>query len=185
VIPMNRSVTFLLAALTMSSAPLPVVAQSRGSGGSPTRGPSAGRHPGPARPSSPSTAPARVSPTPVPGHRFPSRSLRFGLLLFDPCWLWAPSEVDETCLPPAALPPGDERPTGGLQLDVEPRRALVYVDGWFVGLVDAFSGYYHHLDLPAGSHRVEFVASEYDPLMVNVTVSPDATATFRGSLNRR
>lgn len=131
-------------------------------------------------------ATALIAPTPVPGHRFPFRSLWFGLVLFDPCWLWPPSPVDETCFPPTVSPPpSEERPTGGLQLDVEPRRALVYVDGWFVGPVDAFSGYFHHLDLPAGSHRVEFVAADYDPLTVNVMVSPGATATYRGSLNRR
>ena len=48
----------------------------------------------------------------------------------DPAYWWAPSSFDPTILPPAALPPSDSRPTGGLQLHVEPRRALVYVDGW-------------------------------------------------------
>jgi hypothetical protein len=74
---------------------------------------------------------------------------------------------------------------GGLQLDVEPRRALVYVDGWFLGVVDEYSGYYHHLDLFAGPHHVVFVASGYDPLIALVTVSPERTTTYRGSLNRR
>jgi len=74
---------------------------------------------------------------------------------------------------------------GGLQLDVEPRRARVYVDGWFVGVVDEFSGYYHHLDLAAGPHRIELIASDYDPLLVEVAVSPGGTTTYRGSLNRR
>jgi len=74
---------------------------------------------------------------------------------------------------------------GGLQLDVEPRRARVYVDGWLVGVVDEFSGYYHHLDLPGGPHRIELVASDYDLLLVEVVVSPNRTTTYRGSLNHR
>jgi len=83
--------------------------------------------------------------------------------------------------PPSA---DDGRPRGGLQLDVDPRRALVYVDGWFVGIVDSFSGYYHHLDLAAGRHQIELVASDYEPLVVEVVVSPSRTTTYRGSLNR-
>jgi hypothetical protein len=103
----------------------------------------------------------------------------------DPHWLSATGALDES-VPWWATPgPLNERATGGLQLDVEPRRALVYVDGWFVGAVDAFSGYYHHLDLPAGAHRVELLAPGYDPLLVEVAVSPDRTTTYHGALNRR
>jgi hypothetical protein len=54
-----------------------------------------------------------------------------------------------------------------------------------VGVVDAFSGYYHHLDLAAGPHRIDLVASDYDPLLVAVVVSPGRTTTYRGWLNRR
>jgi hypothetical protein len=105
------------------------------------------------------------------------------LVLLDPYW-WAPDSVDQPFLSPA-LPPSDSGPTGGLQLDIEPRRALVYVDGWFVGVVDQFSGYYHHLDLPARSYRIELVAPDYDPLTVAVMVTPGRTTTYRGALNRR
>jgi hypothetical protein len=126
-----------------------------------------------------------TAPTLVPPHGIvPVRSTWFGLVLFDPYW-WAPNSFDQTVPRPAPLPPSEGRPTGGLQLDVEPRRALVYVDGWFVGVVDEFSGYYHHLDLAAGQHRIELVASDYDPLVVGVMVSPGRTTTYRGSLNRR
>jgi hypothetical protein len=104
------------------------------------------------------------------------------LVLFAP-YLWDPGSLDEA-FPPAALRSTDLRPTGGLQLDVEPRRALVYVDGWFVGVVDDFSGYYRHLDLAAGPHRIDLVASDYDPLFMTVVVSPGRTTTYRGSLNR-
>ena len=194
VVPMNRWVTVLLAALAMISAPPRVIAQTRGSAGSHPQGPTAGRppHPGPSQPPPPSTvtappfrSPIIVSPTPVPAHRaFPVRSSWFGLVLFDPYW-WAPSSVDQAFIAPPALTASDSGSTGGLQLDVEPRRALVYVDGWFVGVVDEFSGYYHHLDLGAGPHRIDLVASDYDPLFVAVVVSPGRTTTYRGWLNRR
>jgi hypothetical protein len=190
---MNRWIASLLAALVIHSLPAQVSAQMRGSIGSGSaRPPAGGRpHPGPSQPSPPptvATLPVRptigVSPVPVHPHRlFPVRSSWFGLVLFDPYW-WGSGIPDQAPFPAAAAPSSDRRPTGGLQLDVEPRRALVYVDGWFVGLVDEFSGYYHHLDLDAGSHRIDFVASGYDPLSIDAVVSPGRTATYRGSLNR-
>ena len=84
-----------------------------------------------------------------------------------------------------ALTADDRRPVGGLQLDVEPRRASVYVDGWYVGTVDTFSGYFHPLDLAAGLHVVEFLAADYDPLSVEILVTPGRTTTYRGWMNRR
>src|SRR5262249_47426473 len=59
-------------------------------------------------------------------------------------------DVAFTQLPPDTVGPA----LGGLQLDVEPRRADVYVDGVYAGPVADFSGYYHHLDLTAGYHRI-------------------------------
>ena len=106
----------------------------------------------------------------------------FGLVLFDPSWWWDPNVVDQTVMPPVLLP--DERPMGGLQLDVEPRRALVYVDGQYLGIVDDFSGYYHHLETGAGAHVIEMVAPDYEPLITEVLVSAGRTTTYRASLNR-
>jgi hypothetical protein len=111
------------------------------------------------------------------------RSPWFGLVIFAP-YLWDP-DIPDDAFPPAPLPSADLRLTGGLQLDVEPRRALVYVDGWFVGIVDDFSGYYRHLDLAAGPHRIDFLASDCDPLSIDVVVSPGRTITYRGQLNHR
>jgi hypothetical protein len=44
----------------------------------------------------------------------------------------------------------EEGPTGGVQLDVQPWRAAVFVDGVYAGRVDDFRGYYKHLELVAG-----------------------------------
>jgi hypothetical protein len=82
------------------------------------------------------------------------------------------------------LVPLEDAPVGGLQLDVEPRRAQVYVDGRHVGVVDQFSGYYHHLDLAAGWHHIEIVEPAYLPLTMAVVVSPGRTTTYRGTLTR-
>ena len=45
--------------------------------------------------------------------------------------------------------------TGYLRLKVKPREAEVYVDGFYVGLVDHFDGVFQRLRLPEGAHRVE------------------------------
>ena len=52
---------------------------------------------------------------------------------------------------------------------------MVYVDGRFVGIVDEFSALLPPPDLDAGPHRIDFVASDYDPLSVDVVVSPGRT----------
>jgi len=111
-----------------------------------------------------------------------SRPLWFGLVAFDRSWAWAPIAVDETVVVPP--PPQQTGPVGGLQLDIEPRRALVYVDGWFAGIVDEFSGYYRHLEVSAGLHTFEIIATDYDPLVFDMSISPGRTTTYRGSLQR-
>jgi len=85
---------------------------------------------------------------------------------------------------PLAMPPSGTSLAGGLQLDVEPRRALVYVDRVLAGTVDQFKGYYQHLEISAGFHVIDFLAHDYEPLSVGVTVVPNQTTTFRGFLNR-
>jgi len=108
-----------------------------------------------------------------------------GLFAFDPDWWLAPDVIDDDiAAPPLSMPPPGPRPVGGLQLDVEPRRAIVYLDGFFVGTVDQFKGYFQHLETAAGFHVVEFVAVDYEPLLAEVTVAPNTTTTYRASLNR-
>jgi hypothetical protein len=77
-----------------------------------------------------------------------------------------------------------DAPLGGLQLDIDPRRAEVYVDGAYAGVVEDFSGYFHHLDLTAGPHAVAIIAPDYEPLIFELIVAPGVTTTQRGSLTR-
>jgi PEGA domain len=71
---------------------------------------------------------------------------------------------------------------GSLKLKVKPRTAQVYLDGYLVGLVDDFDGMFQHLHAPAGGHRLEIRQDGYKPLVADVMVQPDATTTFRGTL---
>jgi hypothetical protein len=112
------------------------------------------------------------------------RSPILGLFVFDPYW-WLDPEVGlDSIAPPVAMPAPGPILSGGLQLDVEPRRALVYVDGVLAGTVDQFKGYFLHLETSAGFHVITFLSPDYEPLTIGVTVSPNQTTTYRGSLNR-
>ena len=83
-----------------------------------------------------------------------------------------------------AGPPLENAPLGGLQLDIEPRGAEVYVDGTYTGLVSDFSGYFEPLKISAGPHHVTVLAPAYEPLTIPVMVVPGRTITWRGTLTR-
>jgi hypothetical protein len=74
-------------------------------------------------------------------------------------------------------------PPGGLQLDVQPWRAEVYVDGMYAGVVRDFTGYYHHLEVSAGPHVIAIVSPDYDPLVLEVVVSPGRVTSYHGTLS--
>jgi hypothetical protein len=78
----------------------------------------------------------------------------------------------------------DDAPSGGVQLDVQPWRASVFVDDVYVGRVGDFSGYYKHLEVLAGPHRIVVVEPGYEPLVIDVDVVPGQTRTYRSTLTR-
>jgi hypothetical protein len=82
----------------------------------------------------------------------------------------------------AAQQPAPEPLVGGVQLNVEPRRTQVFVDGRYAGNVDNFSGYYHHLELRGGFHYIEMIASGYQPITLYVNVVPNRTYTYRATM---
>ena len=73
---------------------------------------------------------------------------------------------------------------GELRLRVSPRWADVYVDGFYAGTVDQFDGVFQSLKLESGPYLIEIVAPGYEPLEVNVRISPGEKVTYRGDLRR-
>ena len=120
-------------------------------------------------------------PRPFGIARTPFFVLWFGYLSLYPSWIedWTPTVGAAQPL----LAPSDGVPTGGVQVDFEPRRAQVYVDGFYAGLVDSFSGYYQHLDLPAGPHRIDILLAGYQTQTFTIVVPPGRTTTYRGTLS--
>ena len=71
---------------------------------------------------------------------------------------------------------------GQLKLKVSPRDAQVYVDGYFVGLVDDYDGFFQRLTIDSGSHRIEIRKPGFATLSFDVRIPPDETVTYRGEL---
>jgi hypothetical protein len=75
--------------------------------------------------------------------------------------------------------------TGSLRLKIKPREAEVHVDGFFVGTVDNFDGMFQKLGIDAGTHRIEIRAEGYEPIQLDVLLTPGETVTYKGELKRR
>jgi hypothetical protein len=72
--------------------------------------------------------------------------------------------------------------TGELRLQVRPRHAEVYVDGYYAGQVDDFDGVFQSLRLEHGDYRIEIVAAGYQPIAFDVRIQPGRKINYRGDL---
>ncbi len=72
--------------------------------------------------------------------------------------------------------------TGFLRLRVHPRLAQVFIDGYFVGVVNEFDGVFQRLRLEEGPHQVEIVHPDFEPLELDILIVPGEKVTFEGDL---
>ena len=73
---------------------------------------------------------------------------------------------------------------GELRLDVSPRHAQVFVDGYYSGVVDDYDGMFQALKLESGTYRIEIVAPGYETLTFDVRISPEQKIRYQGELRR-
>jgi hypothetical protein len=73
-------------------------------------------------------------------------------------------------------------PVGELRLQVRPRHAEVYVDGYYAGIVDDFDGIFQSLRLEEGAYLIEIVAPGYLPIEFDVRIEGGRKITYRGEL---
>jgi hypothetical protein len=71
---------------------------------------------------------------------------------------------------------------GGLKLKVTPKDAEVYVDGYYVGVVNDYDGAFQRLNLVAGPHHIEIKAKGFETLVFDVKVEPRETISYHGDL---
>jgi hypothetical protein len=74
--------------------------------------------------------------------------------------------------------------TGGLKLKIKPNSATVYIDGYYVGVVDDYDGVFQKLSIEPGMHRVEVRAPGYETLSFDIRIEPGHTTTYRGELQK-
>jgi hypothetical protein len=77
---------------------------------------------------------------------------------------------------------GVRRYYGDVRLEVRPRDAAVYVDGYYAGIVDDFDGVFQRLTLEAGPHRIEIELPGFEPRAFDVAVDPTRTVAVREDL---
>ncbi len=75
---------------------------------------------------------------------------------------------------------GQQGMSGSLYLEVEPRTAQVYVDGFYMGTVDDFRR--TDVTLPTGPHRIELRASGYETLTIDVNIVAGQPTRYHGDL---
>jgi hypothetical protein len=75
--------------------------------------------------------------------------------------------------------------TGEIKVKVKPKEAEVYVDGYFVGIVDDFDGAFQHLTVRSGQpHRIEIRRPGFETLGFEVNVEPGQTVSYRGEMEK-
>lgn len=68
------------------------------------------------------------------------------------------------------------------RIEVKPREAQVYLDGYLVGMVDQFDGVFQRLDLPTGEHELEVYMKGYRTYRQRTLFRPGESYHFKAML---
>jgi len=71
-----------------------------------------------------------------------------------------------------------------LRLKIKPSQAEVFVDGYFVGLVNDFDGMFQKLHIESGPHRIEVRAPGYETLDLDIKLTSGKTTIYQGELTK-
>src|SRR4249919_1601622 len=99
---------------------------------------------------------------------------------YDPFWFdpWYGFAYGQYPWGPYGYPPyGGYRvdPGASLRLEVKPKEAEVYVDGYYAGVVDDFNGTFQRLRVEPGEHEIELWLAGYHTVRQKVRLSQDNT----------
>ena len=73
-------------------------------------------------------------------------------------------------------------PTGAIRLKVKPREAEVFVDGYYVGLVNEFDGVFQRLRLEPGPKQLKIRSPGFRTLIVEVRIIAGRTVTYEARM---
>lgn len=68
------------------------------------------------------------------------------------------------------------------RIEVKPKDAQVYLDGYYVGIVDQFDGTFQRLDIPGGQHELTVYMPGYHTLRERTLFTPGKTYHFKQDL---
>jgi hypothetical protein len=74
--------------------------------------------------------------------------------------------------------------TTAIRLQVTPREAEVFVDGYSAGVVDNFDGVFQRLRVQPGGHEIAVYLDGYRTFRQNIHLSPGSSQTIRHELER-
>jgi hypothetical protein len=73
---------------------------------------------------------------------------------------------------------------GGVRIQGAPPDGQVFVDGYYVGIVDDFDGAFQHVNLEAGVHQIEIRLQGQPPIQFEVNVQPGQTITYHAGITQ-
>jgi len=73
---------------------------------------------------------------------------------------------------------------GGVRIQGAPPDGRVFVDGYYVGVVDDFDGPFQHLNLEPGVHKIEIRMGDEPGVAFDVNVQPGQTITYHAGMIR-
>jgi len=79
-------------------------------------------------------------------------------------------------------PPAD--PGAAIRLEVKPKQAEVYVDGYYAGIVDDFDGTFQRLRVPPGDHTITLYLDGYHSVTQKVYLEPDNTFRIKYTMEK-
>ncbi len=68
---------------------------------------------------------------------------------------------------------GPDRAWASVRIEVKPKQAKVYVDGYYAGVVDSYDGTFQRLNVPPGNHVITVYLEGYRTIEQTLYFSPD------------
>jgi hypothetical protein len=75
-------------------------------------------------------------------------------------------------------------PGAAVRLEVTPKEAEVYVDGYYAGVVDDFDGTFQRLRVEPGEHEIELYLDGYRQVKQKVYLTPDNTFKIKYTMEK-
>ena len=125
-----------------------------------------------------------VAPRVVVGGGYYYRPYFYDPFWYDPWYGFADSQYPSG---PYGYPPYRTYrvdPGASLRIEVKPKDAEVYVDGYYAGIVDDFDGTFQRLSVTPGEHDIELYLDGFRTVHQKVYVTPRKTFNLKYAMER-